>query len=222
MQYYPICLRVEGRPCLVIGGGEVAARKVLSLLKAGARVTIISPTLTPSLTAAATAQRFVHHTRQYRTGDLDGFQLAFAATNDEGLHAIIARDADAAGVLLNVVDRPQLCSFIVPAVVARGDLTVAISTGGASPALAKRLREEFATLLGPEYEQALVILRAVRQRLQGEPRAPEERRDILTALVRSDLLDLLRAGNAAQVDQLLQTTVGDGASVASLGLRVVE
>ena len=107
--YYPIFLRVAGRSCLVIGGGRVAEEKVQSLLTAGARVTVISPQLTAGLTALATTDQITHQDRTYGSGDVAGFFLAYAATDDEKLHVTIAAEADAAGVLLNVVDRPRRC-----------------------------------------------------------------------------------------------------------------
>jgi len=220
MEYYPIFLRVEGRSCLVVGGGLVAERKVQTLLQAGARITVISPVLTDELTALAANGRITHHARVYRQGDVSGFWMVFAATNNESVHRAISRDAEGAGVLLNVVDRPQLCSFIVPAAINRGALTIAVSTGGTSPALARRLREELELQFGDEYARVLEILGAVRQRLQVESRPSLERQQILTALARSELLDLIRARRSTEVDHLLGTTVGDGTSVASLGLRL--
>src|SRR5664279_4839267 len=151
MKYYPIFLRVAGRDCLVIGGGKVATQKVESLLNASAAVTVISPELTPEISALAAAQRVVHHRRPYRSGDLQGVFLAYAATSDPTVQTQIARDAETAGVLLNVVDVPQLCSFIVPAVIQRGDLLIATSTSGTSPALARRIRRDLEHSFGPEY-----------------------------------------------------------------------
>src|SRR5262245_27727347 len=141
MRYYPIFLDLQTRPCLVVGGGTVAERKVESLLQANAQVTVISPTCTSQLQAWAANGTIKLHPRPSRSRALQDFSVAFAATNDETLHKKIAREAKKTGVLLNVVDRPALCSFIVPAVVSRGDLTLAISTGGASPALAKKIRQ---------------------------------------------------------------------------------
>jgi precorrin-2 dehydrogenase/sirohydrochlorin ferrochelatase len=141
MQYYPIFLDLRAYPCLVIGGGTVAERKVQSLLQAHGQVTVISPTCTPQLRSWAVDRTITLYERPYCSGDLQGFSLVFAATSDETLHEKIAAEARGAGVLLNVVDRPALCSFIMPAVVSQGDLTLAISTGGASPALAKKIRQ---------------------------------------------------------------------------------
>jgi len=221
MTYYPICLRVAGRPCVVVGGGKVAEQKVASLLKAGARVTLVSPELTPRLTALVAERRIAHHRRPYRSGDLQGAFLAYAATDSEALHAQIADDARAAGVLVNVVDRPALCDFIMPAVVERGDLVIATSTGGASPALAKRIRHALEDTFGPEYDVALQLLRRVRARLRGTIPDAAERQRICTALIDSPLLDYLRDQRADQVDRLLAATVGDGVSLASLGMEWV-
>lgn len=220
MNYYPIFLRVAGRSCLVVGGGRVAEQKVESLLAAGACVTVISPELTPRLKALATAEDIVHRNRVYTRGDLAGFFLAYAATNDDELHAQIATEADAAGILLNVVDRPQLCDFITPSVVARGDLVIAASTGGASPAMAKHIRRELEEIFGPEYALALALLRRVRESLATGTYTGAERQRIFNALVHSPLLDYLRRGQSHDVDALLASTVGNGTSLASLGIQL--
>lgn len=217
MTHYPIFVRIAGRPCVVIGGGAVAERKVAALLAAGAAVRVVSPSLTAGLAARAAAGEIEHAARPYRGGDLAGAVLAYAATDDDALHAIIARDAEAAGVLLNVVDRPQWCGFIVPSVLTRGDLTVAVSTGGGSPALARRVRCELERTLGPEYGRAVEILARLRRHLRAQPLSAARRRHILTRLVASDLLDCLRAPDAAAVDRLLAQHVGRGVSLASLG-----
>ncbi|MFQ5667684.1 MAG: bifunctional precorrin-2 dehydrogenase/sirohydrochlorin ferrochelatase [Candidatus Binatia bacterium] len=218
MKYYPIFLRVAGRPCLVIGGGKVAERKAESLLKAGAVVTVISPELTPPLAAWAAAHRVTHHSRRYTTGDLRGCFVAYAATNDTALHGLIARDARAAGVLLNVADCPELCDFIAPAVLDHGDLIIATSTSGASPALAKRIRRDLEEMLGPEYGLALELLRRLRERLTQQAWPAAERQRVFAALVDSSLLEHLRRQQTGAVDQLLETTVGAGCSLASLGM----
>src|SRR5262245_60372528 len=172
MQYYPIFLDLRAHPCVVIGGGAVAERKVESLLQARARVAVISPTCTPPLRSWAAERVVVLPQRPYHFGDLRGFSVAFAATNDETLHQTIGGEA---GVLLNVVDRPALCSFIVPAVVSRGDLTLAVSTGGASPALAKKIRQALEQQFGPEYDLALRLLARVRERVAREGISSDER-----------------------------------------------
>jgi precorrin-2 dehydrogenase len=220
MKYHPIFLRVAGRPCLVIGGGNVAQQKAQSLLRAGAQVTVISSDLTSPLSALAAAGRIQHHPRPYARGDLLGFFLVYAATDDDQLHVQIAREAQEAGVLLNVVDRPQLCDFIVPSVMQRGDLLIAASTSGASPALAKRIRQDLEGMFGAEYELALQLLGRLRERLARRHFTLPERQRIFASLVDSPLLDYLRARQTSEIDRLLASTVGNGVSLASLGMEL--
>jgi precorrin-2 dehydrogenase/sirohydrochlorin ferrochelatase len=218
MKIYPVGLHVEGRHCVVIGGGEVAARKVESLLEAGALVTVISPKLGDELAERAARGEVTHLPRAYGRGDLAAAFLAFAATDDEETHAEIAREAEEEGVLLNVVDRLRWCTFIVPSIARRGDLTVAVSTGGSSPALARRVREEIEGFVGPQYERAALLLGRVRRHLQEREPRGEERQRILNGLVRSELIDLLRRPDTDAVDRLLSRDVGEGVSLSSLGL----
>jgi precorrin-2 dehydrogenase/sirohydrochlorin ferrochelatase len=206
----------------VIGGGPVAEQKVRSLLEAGAHVTVVSPDLTPTLVRLAGARRIVHHARPYQHGDLTGMFIAVAATDDAALHGRIAADARAAGALLNVVDQPALCDFIAPAVMRRGDLLVAASTGGASPALAGRVRRELEGLFGPEYALAADLLRRLRERVARRGLPAAERRRIFASLVDSPLLDHLRRGEGRHIDALLAATVGGGVSLASLGIDLAE
>lgn len=219
MRYYPIFLDLRTQRCLVIGGGEVAERKVETLLQAEGQITVISPTLTPQLRAWTQERRITVFLRPYQHGDVRGFSLVFAATDDEELHRHIATEAQEAGVLLNVVDRPALCSFISPAVVSQGDLTLAISTNGASPALAKRIRQDLQRQFGPEYAQALILLARVRERLGNDTVTSDERQRLFTMLVESPLLEYLRTGQIDQVNALLQHTVGAHYTCETLGLK---
>jgi precorrin-2 dehydrogenase/sirohydrochlorin ferrochelatase len=216
VQYYPAYLDLRGRPCIVIGGGEVAARKVASLLEAGARVTVVSPTLAAELRALADTHEVVHHARAYRRGDLAGAWLACAATDDEAVHAAIAAEAAEARVFLNVVDRPALCGFIVPALVTRGVVSVAVSTGGASPALAKRLAGDLDAALGAEWAVAARVLGALRARLAGME--PTARARIFSALADAPLLQAIRDRDVVRVDALLGEQVGTGVTLADLGV----
>lgn len=218
MPYYPVFLRVGGRRCVVVGGGEVAARKVATLLEAGAQVTVISPRLTPVLAAQVADGTITHRSRHYSSGDLHGSFLAYAATNDEQVHEQIARDAVAAGVLLNVVDRPHLCTFIVPAVLRRGDLQIAVSTSGGSPALAGCVRDAIDASLGDEYEQALTVLSRLRAHLRETGLSADQRQRAFKGLVSSELLDGLRSGDAAAVDRVLAQFAGSETTLASLGV----
>lgn len=201
MRYLPVFLDVAGRPCLVVGGADVAARRVETLLATGARVVTIAPQFTPAIERLAEAPAPVHLVRrEYRAGDLDGMRLVFAATGDETVAARVAADAARAGVWCNLADRPELCSFVMPAILERGPVTVAVGTGGASPALAVVLRDEIATRLGPEVEAAAEHLALLRRRY--EPGLA--RQDAFTGLIEQGLLEALRAHDAARVEELTQ------------------
>lgn len=216
MQYYPAHLDLRGHPCVVIGGGEIAARKVTTLLEAGARVTVVSPTLTAALAGLAETHEIVHHARPYRRGDLAGAWLAYAATGDEAVHAEIAAEAAESRVFLNVVDRPRLCGFIVPAIVDRDPVTIAVSTGGASPALAKRLAAELRATVGPEWGLAARVLGALRRHLPEHDL--EARARVFGALADEPLLAAIRRGDGAAVDALLASHAGPTVTLAALGV----
>jgi precorrin-2 dehydrogenase/sirohydrochlorin ferrochelatase len=188
---YPIALDLSGRRALVVGGGEVALRKARALADAGAHVRVVAPKLVAGFTEDG---RFECFAARYEKGHLEGARIAVAATDDEAVNRQVAEDARAAGVLVNVVDRPELCDFIVPAQVRRGDLLIAISTGGAAPALAKRLRERLEKEFGPEYATYLAVLREVREDLKKRNIPADLRRCIFERLAEDDLLAAARGG----------------------------
>ncbi len=218
MGYYPVLLDLNGRRVVVVGGGRVAARKVASLVEAGARVRVVSLALAPETEAVCRRSGVEVLLRAFEAGDLDGAWLVVCATDNEGVNREVAGAAEAAGVFVNVVDVPPLCSFIVPASVTRGDLTVAVSTGGASPAAARRLRQRLQREFGPEWGPYLRLLRAARARLTSLGRPAAQNRDLFYALVDSELFDLVRAGDAEGVERILARQLGDGFSLADLGL----
>jgi len=150
---------------VVIGGGAVAERKVEGLLGGGAAVTVVSPTLTPRLTAWVREGRIAHREREYRPADLVGAQLAFVATEDGRVNELVAQDARAAGVWVNAADDPARCDFILPAVLRRGHLVVAVTTGGASPALARAIREELEAYFTEDYAVLAAIVAETRHQL---------------------------------------------------------
>jgi precorrin-2 dehydrogenase/sirohydrochlorin ferrochelatase len=178
-RYYMACLDLEGRPVLVVGGGAVAREKVAGLLECGARVAVVAPEIDPEL-----EREHVELVRRpYRESDLDGRLLVVAATSTPSVNRRVFRDAEARGLLCNVVDVPDLCSFILPAVHRQGPIAVAVSTGGASPALAQRLRDDIAGVVGPRHAELALELRALRPWAKERYPTYEARRDFFQALV---------------------------------------
>ena len=166
MTYYPVFLEVTGRPVLVIGGGRVGLEKVSGLLAAGAAITVVSPELEPTLAAWGDEGRFRHVARAYEPGDLEGCALVFVATDDRSANATIRAEGRRRGIWVNAVDDPPNCDFILPSVVRRGTMTLAISTGGGSPAMARRVREELTDYFTEDFEGLAEMLAEVRQDLK--------------------------------------------------------
>jgi precorrin-2 dehydrogenase/sirohydrochlorin ferrochelatase len=216
MRTHPVFLCLAGRRCVVIGGDETAAAKVRACMDAGGDVTVVAPTLVPELEGSVAAGRAHHHSRAFRTGDLAGAFLAYASTQDAALVERLRVEAEREHVLLNVVDTPEACTFLAPAVLARGEFQVAVGTGGASPGLASRVRSEIAEVVGPEYATLTAILGAVRGRLPAGP----ERGAALGRLLDSPLLDLLRRGRRADIDALLEAAGGSGCTLERLGISL--
>ena len=208
MKYLPLNMDVKGRTCLVVGGGEVASRKVATLLEFGARVHLVARELNSELQALVVRGRVQSLGPEYQIDHLKGVALVFAATSDQEINQKVSRDAMAAGILVNVVDQPELCSFIVPASVVRGDLVISVSSSGASPALAARLRQRLENEFGPEYDDFLRLMAVIRPKLLAEGRGHKENRSLFRALVDSDLLDLLAERNYGAVDQVLADVLG--------------
>jgi siroheme synthase-like protein len=164
--YYPIFVELRGRRCLVIGGGRIAQGKVEGLIAAEADVTLVAPGLTPALRERVAEGRLHYIEREYREGDLEGFELCFIATDDGAVNARVADEGKRRGVWVNAADDPANCDFILPAVVRRGDVVVAASTGGSSPALARRLREELSDYLSEDFAPLAGLLGDVRRQLR--------------------------------------------------------
>jgi precorrin-2 dehydrogenase/sirohydrochlorin ferrochelatase len=205
---YPIQLDVRERPCLVVGGGRVAERKVRGLLAAGAAVTVVSPEATSALAQLASAANIVWIPRGYRSADLDGMRLVIAATDQPAVNRQIAEDAHVRGVLCNVIDQPAAGDFTLPSVIRRGDLVLTVSTSGQSPALARHLRKALEGRFGNEYEVFLRIMGAVRQRLLREEEDPEARREMFARLVAAEIPEAIRDGRRDLVRQRLQSILG--------------
>jgi precorrin-2 dehydrogenase/sirohydrochlorin ferrochelatase len=180
---HPIFLDLRDRPVVVVGGGQVADRKIATLIEAGARVTVISPRVTGRIRRWAEAGRVRLEQRGYHAGDLHGARLAYVASGDREANRAVREEADAEGVWLNVADEPALCDFFAPAVVRRGHLAIAISTNGTSPALAARLRDRFERELGPEYAEVLEQLAELRARYRAQGRPLSEAREEIEHLI---------------------------------------
>ena len=199
---YPVGLIVAGRPCLVVGGGAIALRKANGLLACGATLTVVAPRLHPELAALAEAGALTVERRAYRRGEVVGYRLAMAATDDPAVNAAVYEDGEAAGVWVNAADEPAACSFTLPAVARRGPITVAISTGGHSPALATWLRRHVEAELGEEYEVLLALLSEVRAAMLAVGQSTEGL-DWLSALD-SNMLELIRAGDIGRARERLE------------------
>jgi precorrin-2 dehydrogenase/sirohydrochlorin ferrochelatase len=222
MKTYPIFAVLQGKDCLVVGGGAVGERKVADLLAAGAKVTVVSPTLTPALGALAVRGEIRHRNETFAPRHLKGMALVLGATDDPRVNAEISTAARASGVWVNIADAPELCTFIVPAQVRRGDLTVAISTGGASPALARKLRLELEGLFGPEYGPYLALLQGVRARLLAARRGHPENPALFRRLVESPLREALGQGDREAVRRLLTEILGPALSPPGVTALVEE
>lgn len=184
-------------------------RKVQDLLEAGARVTVVSPELTPTLAKLAHQGRLRHLKCNFTPEHLEGMVLVVGATDDPEVNARVSAAAQARGIWVNIADAPELCTFIVPAQVRRDPLTIAISTGGASPALARRLREDLEAFFGPEYGPYLTLLQAVREKVLENRRGHPDNAALFHRLVASPLREAIREQDRAKILHLLQATVGE-------------
>jgi len=208
MKYYPVYLDLRDRPCLVIGGGGVAERKALSLLEAEAEVTIISPTLTPTLQKLSESGKIVHRQKSFEENDLSGEFLVIAATDSPRVNIAAAQSCKKNHILVNVVVPPEESSFIVPSVVKQGELAIAVSTGGASPALAKKIRQELESKYGPEYAFFLDQLGAIRKRVLEEVGDEGKRSSIFQEIVDSEVIDLLKQGKRGEAELRMKEIAG--------------
>jgi len=208
MRYFPAFLDLKGKICVVVGGGRVAQRKVLSLRKAGASVKVISPELTPLLARLKEAGKIIHRPHFFRAGDLRGAFLAVAATDDRATNERVFRQASLQKILVNVVDAPPWSNFIVPSMVARGELLVAVSTSGKSPALAKWLRQKIQQEISPEYAAFLKFLGVVRQKVLSLHFDPQRIQKIFRRLIREDILSLLRKKDYPGLKNRLRIILG--------------
>ena len=208
-QYHPMFANLQRRRCLVVGGGLIAQRKVTSLLKARAIVTVVSPRVTRRLMVAARDGRIRHVKRRFRPDDLRGVWLVYAATDEPRTNELVFRIANDARVFTNVVDQKALCSFIAPAVLRRGSLAVAVSTGGASPSLAKQLRDELGKQIDAGYPRLLRLLEGFRMRAQEELPGYADRKRYFARLLHGPVPKLVRAGHMVRARQEARRLLND-------------
>jgi precorrin-2 dehydrogenase / sirohydrochlorin ferrochelatase len=206
--YYPIYVQLNEQPCVVIGGGKIAEGKVDGLLAANAKVKIISPELTPHLNDLVKQDQIEYAARNYQAGDLTGAFMVICATDQTDINHQVWQEASANQQLVNVVDDTPRCNFIAPAILRKGDLNIAISTGGKAPALAVRLKERLQKEIGPQYERFLELSGQLREPLVQHIPDFETRKKLWYELVDSDILELLSQDNEAAALDLISEVVG--------------
>jgi precorrin-2 dehydrogenase / sirohydrochlorin ferrochelatase len=215
---YSVCLNLKDKKCLVVGGGYVAERKVRELLRGQGNVTVISPDLTPGLQKLQTAGRFIYRRRKYIKGDAKRYFLVIAATSDRAVNQTVAKDSTA---LLNVVDTPDLCNFIMPFVVEKGPLSITVSTSGISPSLAITLGEEIEAAIPKDIDEYLAYAKKIRQKLQGyfpdgDEAGHEKKMKIFREMGSKKLLKMLRDDGFAAAKKYLDEMVKEELGKRSL------
>jgi siroheme synthase-like protein len=192
--YYPIFLDVEDRGVVIIGGGNVCARKAETMLRYGARVTVVSPVFTGEIEQWACAGAIAIKRKPYDASDLEGASIVIASTDDQRVNEQIAADCRARKIPVNVVDVTPLCEFIVPAIVESGSITIAVSTGGKSPALARTLKEDLQRMVGTEYAEVNDALGSLRESAKKVLPTDTDRKAFFDGIIARGILDMLRAG----------------------------
>lgn len=207
---YPVQLDITNKTCAVIGGGSVAERKVKGLLDCGARVRVVSPEVTDRISTLVSQGKIEWRQKKYSDGDLEGAILVFAATNNGEVQEKICREAEERGQLLNVVDNPHRCTFHVPASVRRGDLTLTVSTGGRSPALAAEIRQRLEEEFGPEYEILIQVMSQVRDQagLDEQNLSQPERKKIYKKILHNDIIQWIRKEQFDKLQDHLKNILG--------------
>ena len=212
LKYYPVFLDITDKKCVVVGGGEVAARKVKRLLDCGACVTVVSPQINAELAALKDSKIISHKACEYSIECISGAALVIGATNDEKTNEAISRDAREKSIPVNIVDDPQKCDFILPSLVERGDLSIAIGTGGKSPALARHLREELETKYGAEYEKLLNILGQLRPKMEKNSGVG---RSWFDALIAAGVLEMIRQKKWEETRKTIREITGQEVKIDS-------
>jgi precorrin-2 dehydrogenase/sirohydrochlorin ferrochelatase len=210
MRYYPVNLDIRNRNCLVVGGGDVGTRKVMTLLDCSARVVVVSPTVTEKIEELSNKGLIKLERRGFKATDLDQMFLVIGATDNPELNRQIHTGAERLGMLCNIADRPEVCNFILPAIVNRGDLIIAISTSGKSPAFAKKMRKDLEKEFGTEYAEFLTLMGGIRTKLLSEDHEPEAHKHVFENLIKRDLIALIKHRDIAAINSLLFEILGEG------------
>jgi precorrin-2 dehydrogenase/sirohydrochlorin ferrochelatase len=205
-KFYPIYLNVDDKKCVIIGGGKVAYRKACSLREAGAETVVVSPEFCPEI---ANENGLILVKENYDERFLDGALLVIASTDNEAINQKVALDAGKRNIIVNIVDRPELCSFIVPSTINRGDLCISISTGGASPAVAKGIREELEGIFGAEYEGYLNLLNKMRDIAMSDVKDKTKRRKILQRLAGKDILHIVKNKGVKDAEEKMREIISE-------------
>ena len=209
MKYYPLFLDITDKRCVVVGGGDVAERKAGRLLDFGASVVVVAKTLTPGLETLKKEGRINHIDADYDKAVIDHAFLVIGATDRDDVNAKISRDGREKGILVNIVDDPDKCDFVLPSLLKQGDLLIAISTGGKSPALAKKLREDMEQLFGTEYQTLLEVMGQLREKLVVKGRSSDENRRLFEAVVHSDILQHIKDKSWEKVKKIIYDITGE-------------
>jgi precorrin-2 dehydrogenase/sirohydrochlorin ferrochelatase len=210
MRYYPVNLDIQNRKCLVVGGGSVGTRKVMTLLECGAVVTVVSSDVAEELLELAEKKMIKLKRRPYESSDIDGMFLVIGATDNEELNWQINKDAEHQNKLCNIADRPEACNFILPSIVNRGNLVIAISTSGKSPAFAKKMRQDLEKEFGEEYDKFLELMGAIRKKALSEKHEPEAHKHLFEQLINRGLVDMVRNHDEERINFLLLEIFGEG------------
>lgn len=216
MNYYPINLDLSGRKVLVVGAGSVAQRKAKSLVECGARVTVVSPEFCPALARMSGIRRV---RRGYRKTDLRGACLVISATDSEAVNRRVWEHGRAAGIPVNVVDQPELCTFTVPAVCRRGAIVIAISTGGGSPALSGRIRERIEDAIGPSFGRHLELLRLLRAEVRASALDLDQRGVLLRKMAGDDVREIIERQGVATARRRLRRMLADALAARGPGAQ---
>jgi precorrin-2 dehydrogenase/sirohydrochlorin ferrochelatase len=203
-------LDVNNRPCLVVGGGSVGTRKTETLIRCGARVTVVSRDFTEPLRRLSDNGRVSLHDKDYDSTDMESMFLAFAATSDRSVNDRVRRDAEANGILFNIADDPRSSVFVLPALVERGDLTIAVSTSGNSPAFARKIRTDLELQFGDEYGDFLFLMGRIRKKLLAEQGDARIRKELFDRLAVSDIPAMLKRNDIPAVNDALAGILGPG------------